>query len=576
MSEARRLRFVSLSAKENKFAVVGGAQGKISLSSLASSGYSYDGFHWAVSDLPIKYYINENGTPDIAGTAEEFAGVQKSFQAWKDDSGSYMDYMYLGTTNRNGLQQDGFNVVSWQSIDGPGGTLAETYFWYNPVSKLIFEFDMVFDEDEAWSASGEVGKFDIQNVGTHEAGHTLVLNDLYDPADGEETMYGYSYPGETKKRDLYTGDIAGIRFIYGYTTTIYTIDTNPTGLQVEVDGVNYTTPYSFSWFSGSEHVVKAVAPQNQDAGMRYVFKKWSDNGSSTHSIRVGSSGISLIADYTRQYQTSIIFKTSDDVRELYPTRIRLSGGPENNTAIILESYSNVWLDDVQWTVTEIQWEGTNIIPLMLPTTRISRDFEWTVNARVYPVSFDKSFKDNNGLSLPSNPTSFKLKFPNETISGTLSPSNSYYLQNGTSEWYSIIWQNSEVVPSNVTFDSTDGYPAANCLVYDLMIRIVDFLNLPVCGASVSFTLPNETKISVSTGLNGVASLRLIAQGEYIARISYIGQTSTIKGNVAESAAHPARTQIVFSLPVILLILVPAVLVCLVLLMVTRSRKADLA
>lgn len=562
--------FLKSLEEANEFAVVGGRKGKISFSSSASAsaGYSYDGYHWAATDLPVEYYINENGTPDAPDT-EEFLAVQASFQTWEDDAGSYMDYTYMGTTTRSGASQDGFNVVSWESIDGPSGTLAKTYYWYEPLTKLLLEFDIVFDEDETWSASGEPLKHDIQNVGTHEVGHTLVLNDLYDLTDNEETMYGYSYLGETKKRDLYTGDIAGIRFIYGLATITYTIDTNPTGLKIEVDGTNYTTPYSFSWFLDSEHIVNAVSPQNQNAGIRYVFEKWSDGGAQSHSVKVGTSGASLIADYTLQYQISIRFKTDDNAQEIHPTQIQILGGPPNNTLITLTSYSNVWLDDVQWTNREIFWQKNNVVPLTHPTTRLSANFEWTVKSRVYPTWFNRSFKDSSGLALPINPSSFKLEFPNGTISNQLYPSDFYYIQNGTTTWISITWQSTEVAPANTVFDAANGNPTVNCLIYDFTIRVNDLFGLPVLGASVSVVLPNGTTISASTGTDGTAFFTKIPQGKFTAKISYIGQTTTIKGDVANAAAYPVREKITFSLPVILFIFVPIVSACLLILIVRK-------
>jgi len=563
--------FLKLLGETNEFVVAGGKQGKSSLSFQASLSYSYDGIHWTASDLPVKYYINEDGTSDILGTADEFAAVQASFQMWEDDAGSYMDYTYMGTTNRSGASRDDFNVVSWKSIDGAGGTLAETSFWYDTDTKLLLEFDIVFDEDETWSVSGEAGKYDIQNIGTHEVGHSLVLNDLYDPADSEETMYGYSYPSETKKRDLYTGDIAGIRSIYGLTTITYTIDTNPTGLQIEVDGVNYTTPYSFSWFSGSDHNVTAVSPQNKDAGTRYVFEKWSDDGTQSHSIRVGASDVSLIADYTLQYQISIKFKTYDNAQEIYPTQIQILGGPPNNTLITLRSYSNVWLDDVQWTIREILWQKNNVIPINYPTTLLSASFEWTVKSIVYPIWFNESFKNSNGLALTLNPSSFRLEFPNGTISNPLNPSDLYYLQNGTNTWYSVTWQNTEVVPTNTVFDAADGNPTVNCLIYDFAIRVTDLFGLPVLGASVSVVLPNGTTVEASTRTDGSAIFTMIPKGRFTAKVSYIGQTTTIRGEVAETATYPAKAKITFSLPIILLILVPTVLAFLLILRVVKSR-----
>ncbi|HUS88120.1 MAG TPA: hypothetical protein VMW91_01925, partial [Desulfosporosinus sp.] len=59
---------------------------------------------------------------------------------------------------------------------------------------------------------------DVQNIMTHEAGHWLVLNDLYDDIYIEQTMYGVSSDRELKRRSLESGDIAGVRKIYSGAT----------------------------------------------------------------------------------------------------------------------------------------------------------------------------------------------------------------------------------------------------------------------------------------------------------------------------------------------------------------------
>jgi hypothetical protein len=201
-----------------------------------------------------------------------------------------MDYTYIGTTTRSNAS-DNYNVISWRPIDGSGGTLARTTYWYNPSTNLLTEFDIVFDEDETWSATGELGKFDIQNVGTHEAGHTLVLEDLYDSGDSEQTMYGYCSLGETKKRTLETVDVAGVRYIYPIPQppiVSYTITSSYSGLPIEVDGTVYTAPQSFEWTPNSTHTLSVPSIQSGSFGTRYVFTSWSDGGAQQHQITVGS------------------------------------------------------------------------------------------------------------------------------------------------------------------------------------------------------------------------------------------------------------------------------------------------
>jgi len=91
------------------------------------------------------------------------------------------------------------------------------------MQREIIEFDIMFDTDYTWGDAGDTDEehlgdlaiMDLQNIATHEIGHGLGLGDLYDSSASEETMYGSSEYGETKKRTLYLGDIAGIQELYG-------------------------------------------------------------------------------------------------------------------------------------------------------------------------------------------------------------------------------------------------------------------------------------------------------------------------------------------------------------------------
>jgi len=84
----------------------------------------------------------------------------------------------------------------------------------------MVEFDIVLDKDEQWAINTDPedpdpNAFDVQNIATHEAGHTLVLGDLRSPKDGALTMHAYTWLGDTVKRTLGSGDISGVQAIYG-------------------------------------------------------------------------------------------------------------------------------------------------------------------------------------------------------------------------------------------------------------------------------------------------------------------------------------------------------------------------
>ncbi|KKU52731.1 MAG: hypothetical protein A3G60_01460 [Candidatus Ryanbacteria bacterium RIFCSPLOWO2_12_FULL_47_9c] len=115
---------------------------------------------------------------------------------------------------------DGLNEVFFAQLDDTS-TIAVTITWGvfggPPQNRKLVEWDMVFnDPDYAWGdvvATGNTALMDFQNIATHELGHAIGMGH---PSDScvEETMYRFGSNGEIKKRDLNTGDIAGIKKLY--------------------------------------------------------------------------------------------------------------------------------------------------------------------------------------------------------------------------------------------------------------------------------------------------------------------------------------------------------------------------
>ncbi|GAJ01730.1 unnamed protein product, partial [marine sediment metagenome] len=182
--------------------------GLLAHATISSFAFKYEGIHWDDSDLPVTWELNQNGTADCAG---EFQAVRSAYQTWENVAGSYFSETYLGTTSLTGPAYDYHNVVSWGHTED---SVATCYSWYYSATGRLVEFDIVFEDDYTWSSTGEAGKYDIQNIATHEFGHTLNLGDLYGSGDTEKTMYGYAASGETKKRTLHQDDIDGICYIY--------------------------------------------------------------------------------------------------------------------------------------------------------------------------------------------------------------------------------------------------------------------------------------------------------------------------------------------------------------------------
>ncbi len=196
--------------------------------------YIYNGYHWADEDIPVNYLINLSGS---GGIGDFRSGIQAGFQLWEDDPDSYMEFDYIGDTSL-GISSlndvmDGYNVVGWENISNDySNAIAVTLFWYNKLTKELAEVDVALNNDpyfrwwqhsagdEVWDYGDTVDQFDVdvQNIMAHEAGHWLVLGDLYSDLNNDKTMYGYSSEMDLIKRSLHPGDEAGIRAIYPVTT----------------------------------------------------------------------------------------------------------------------------------------------------------------------------------------------------------------------------------------------------------------------------------------------------------------------------------------------------------------------
>ena len=191
----------------------------------AKEWYKYSGIHWADSDIPVRYRVNGGGND------EWLTGLQAAFAAWEADDASYIEFdrtdvswtgvpsSFVGEGTSNG-----FNEVGWASLSSSyPGAIAVTMIWYGS-DKHVVEVDTAMNTDLPWTQNsvtgdpdtqtGDLGYFDVQDIMTHEAGHWLMLLDLYVKAASEQTMYGYGSKGELKARSLESGDLAGLRNIY--------------------------------------------------------------------------------------------------------------------------------------------------------------------------------------------------------------------------------------------------------------------------------------------------------------------------------------------------------------------------
>lgn len=119
------------------------------------------------------------------------------------------------------------------------------------------------------------------------------------------------------------------------------------------------------------------------------------------------------------------------------------------------------------------------------------------------VNFSDSFKDSEGNSLYTEPSSFVLTFQNGTTSSPLKV-GTYSIQTGITLLRSAVWQGTEVAPDIITmFDSTVGNPTIRCKIYRLTIDPVFYeTNQTIQKKPDSWTIsfPNSTSRTVSSAV----------------------------------------------------------------------------
>lgn len=206
------------------------------------------------------YYVNITDAPDGF-----LASSLNAMDTWSA-AGSKFSFEYGGLTSSDfdsGI--DGYNTISYGFLDPSQykDTLGLNRKWFYVNSGEIIEADIILNRHFTW---GDSSGHDVESIILHELGHSLSLDDLYDPSFSNRVMYGYGSQGEIK-RTLHQGDINGIVALYGSApSTKYSVSVsaNPSAGGSVSGGGAYN--------SGASVTVSATANTG------YAFINWTEGG----------------------------------------------------------------------------------------------------------------------------------------------------------------------------------------------------------------------------------------------------------------------------------------------------------
>ncbi len=176
-----------------------------------------------------------------------------------------------------------------------------------------------------------------------------------------------------------------------------TVQTVLAGLAFTVDGTSYSSTQTFSWASGSSHTIATTSPQSGGTGIQYVWTKWSDGGTISHTV-APTTNKTYTATFKTQYFLTMTRGTGGGT--VSPTSgwrnsgaaISISATPTNNNQV---SYSFAG-----WTGTGAgSYAGTNN-----PASIIMNG----------PITENANFTQNNvQVAVQTNPTGLSF-----TVDGT--------------------------------------------------------------------------------------------------------------------------------------------------------------
>lgn len=173
---------------------------------------------WDPTYFPLPYYIS---APSFAGHTDFITAVDESFKTWRDIQDIRVEYLPLGCSNSTENQNDGVNLIVYVSSNWvfDPAIIAITRNFYiagtGARAGMILDSDILINGvNHDFTTTNELGKYDVQDIVTHEAGHFLGLGHEVSPIDPQATMFAVASPNEFNKRVLHADDLKGIHAGY--------------------------------------------------------------------------------------------------------------------------------------------------------------------------------------------------------------------------------------------------------------------------------------------------------------------------------------------------------------------------
>ena len=167
--------------------------------------------------MPVRFQLNEVPAgliPNLVEAGAPEAAIDAAMLAWAVGP---IRFERAGTTDKASLGRDGVSLITFANTpanrDSIGNFWAWTGFWYvrERDQLRMQETDIAFNPRRRFATNGDRGARDLQDITTHELGHSLGLH--HSPI-AAATMFADGLAGQTLAQTLTADDLAGALTLY--------------------------------------------------------------------------------------------------------------------------------------------------------------------------------------------------------------------------------------------------------------------------------------------------------------------------------------------------------------------------
>lgn len=180
-------------------------------------------WYWTYEDrFPIEFEF-VSGSDNITDGSDR-DGIARALGTWNDVPDASItssldsfdgDWGAVNGDNELAWIESGWSMIG--GFDFPSDAIAVAVTWHNSSTMIQVESDIFFNgQNFSWYTDTDDAGWEsqfVEHIALHELGHAFSLNDLYDVADADRTMYGYSTP-RAEDITLNLGDMDALSYAY--------------------------------------------------------------------------------------------------------------------------------------------------------------------------------------------------------------------------------------------------------------------------------------------------------------------------------------------------------------------------